>query len=115
MRQSIGDAGHLLVGFNNSRGGRSDPQTKYYFSTPHRITHQLQRAGFKVMKVFGVIPSLCIPEYIFDLNSQTINFALQHRFKRRPVLSALLQVLSRSTGLFFISEFLPCYFVLAVI
>lgn len=115
MRQLMGDAGSLLVGFHNSWGFRSNVPIKYYSSTPKRITEQLQKAGFKTIKVFGVIPTLNIPEYIFDLNTHTISFALQHRFKRKRALSKLIQLLSRTIGLAFISDFLPCYFVLAAV
>jgi hypothetical protein len=109
----IGNTGTLLVGFNNSWGYRSDLQPKYHSSAPRRLVSQLQKAGFKMINVRGVIPTLRVPEYIFDLNSQTIHFALQHRFKRKPLISNLLQLISRAAGLVSLSDFLPCYFVLA--
>jgi hypothetical protein len=115
MLQLIGDTGSLLIGFNNSWSYQTNAQTKYHSSTARRITSQLQIAGFKTIKVLGVIPTLKIPEYIFDLNSQPINFALQHRFKRKPILLNLIQLLSRTVGLVSISNFLPCYFVLAAV
>jgi hypothetical protein len=115
MRQLIGDTGNLLVGFNNSWSYQPDAQTRYHSSTARRVTSQLQEAGFKAVKVFGVIPDLSIPEYIFDLQTQPIYFALQSRFKRKPILLNLLQLLSHTLGLVYISEFLPCYFALAVV
>ena len=115
MRQLIGDSGNLLVGFNNSRNSRTESQTKYHSSTPDRIATQLRSAGFKTIKAFGVLPTLRIPEYIFDLNPQPIYFALQHRFKRKRLLSNLLQLLSYTIGVELVSEFLPCYFVIATI
>lgn len=115
MRQLIGEAGNLLVGFNNSWSYPPNAQTKYHSSTSRRITAQLQTAGFKTIKVLGVIPSLEIPEYIFDLNTQPIYFALQHRFKRKPILLNLIQLLSHTIGLAYLSDFLPCYFVLAAV
>jgi hypothetical protein len=113
MRTLVGDNGNLLVGFNNSWNYRSSPQTKYHASTPPRVVSQLQKAGFKSIIVFGVISNLRIPEYIFDLNDRSMNFALGHRFKRKPVLLNLLQLLSHTIGLTGISYFLPCYFVIA--
>ena len=115
MRKLIGENGNLLVGFNNSLNDRSSPQTKYHFSTPGRVISQLQKAGFKTIKVFGVVSNLSIPEYIFDLNAQSMYFALQHRFKRKSALLNLLQLLSHTIGLTGISYFLPCYFVLATV
>lgn len=115
MRKLMDDNGNLLVGFNNSWTYCSSPQIKYHPSTPGRVVSQLQKAGFKTMKVFGVISNLSIPEYIFDLNARPVYFALQHRFKRKPILLNLLQLLSSTIGLTGISDFLPCYFVRATV
>ena len=115
MRKLMDDNGNLLVGFDNSWNYRSSTQTKYHPSTPRRVASQLQKAGFKTIKVFGVISNLSIPEYIFDLNAQSMYFALQHRFKRKPVLLNLLQLLSHTIGLSSVSGFLPCYFAVATI
>jgi len=115
MRMLIGDSGNLLVGFNNVWNSSSNPRTKYHYSSSRRMTSQLRKADFKIIKVFGVIPTLSIPEYIFDLNNQTIYFALQHRFKRKPVLHYLLQLLSRTIGPTLVSDILPCYFVVATV
>lgn len=115
MRKLVDDNGSLLVGFNNSWTYRSSPRTKYHPSTPGRVVSQLQEAGFKTIRVFGVISNLSIPEYIFDLNAKPLYFALQHRFKRKPVILNLLQLLSYTLGLTGISDFLPCYFVLATV
>ena len=115
MQKLIGDNGNLLVGFNNSQGYPSKAQTKYHPSTPTRISSQLQKAGFKAVQVFGAFPNLRIPEYIFDLNSQPTYFALQHRFKRKPILINLLQLLSYTIGLTRISNFLPCYYAVAAV
>lgn len=115
MRQLISEHGNLLVGFNNSRGFRSKAQRQYYSSTLQQMTSQLQKAGFKAVKVFGVIPDLNIPEYIFDLNARPLQFALQHRFKRKPIILNLLQLLSYTAGVMRISDFLPGYFIAAIV
>ena len=115
MRMLIGDGGSLLVGFNNAWKYPSNRLTKYHYSSSRRMTSQLTKAGFKIIKVFGVIPTLSIPEYIFDLHSQTIYFALQHRFRRKPVVHSLLQLLSRTIGPALVSDVLPCYFVVATV
>src|SRR5689334_11082412 len=115
MRKLISEHGNLLLGFNNSRGYRSQTPTQYYSSTLQRMTAQLQKAGFKAVKFFGVIPDLNIPEYIFDLTSRPLHFALQHRFKRKPVILNLLQLLSSTAGIMRISDFLPGYFISAIV
>ena len=115
LRMLMGDNGNLLVGFNNSWNYRSSAQTKYHSSTRRRVTSQLQKAGFKTIKVFGVISNLSIPEYIFDLNARAIYFALQHRFKRKPVIINLLSLLPYTAGASLLSDFLPCYFVGATV
>jgi hypothetical protein len=114
LRKLTGEHGNLLVGFNNSWGYRAKTQTKYYSSTPQQMISKLQKAGFKTIKAFGVISNLNIPEYIFDLNPRSIYFALQHRFKRKPVLVSLLQLLSHTAGTARMSDFFPCYFVTAM-
>lgn len=115
MRTLMGDTGNLLVGLNNVWNYRSNPRTKYHSSTSRRMTSQLKEAGFKVIKVFGVIPTLSIPEYIFDLKAQPIYFVLQHRFKRKPILYHLLQLLSHTIGPALVSDILPCYFIVATV
>jgi hypothetical protein len=115
MRMLMSDTGNLLVGFNNSWNDRSSSQTKYHASTHPRVISQLQKAGFKTIKVFGVISNLSIPEYIFDLNAASMYFALEHRFKRKSVLLNLLQLVSHTIGVTSISYFLPCYYVIATV
>jgi hypothetical protein len=115
MRKLMDETGNLLVGFNNSWNYRSSPPAKFHSSTPRRVTSQLQKAGFKTIKIFGVISNLNIPEYIFELNAQPVLFALQHRFKRKPVMLNLLQLISYTIGLTSFSDFLPCYFVVATV
>lgn len=115
VRKLMDETGNLLVGFNNSWNYRSSPPAKFHSSTPRRVTSQLQKAGFKTIKIFGVISNLNIPEYIFELNAQPVLFALQHRFKRKPVMLNLLQLISYTIGLTSFSDFLPCYFVVATV
>jgi hypothetical protein len=111
LRKLMGDNCNLLVGFHNSWNYRARSPAKYHSSTPRRASSQLQKAGFKAIKVFGVISNLSIPEYIFDLNDRSMYFAMQHRFKRKPVLLNLLSLLSDTTGVTLVSDFLPCYFI----
>ena len=113
MRKLMSSTGHLLVGFNNARNDRLNAPTRYHSSSPGRVTSQLQEAGFKIIKVFGVMPNLNIPEYIFDLNAKPVHFALQHRFRRKPILANLLQLLAQTMGVVRLSDFLPCYFIVA--
>jgi hypothetical protein len=112
IRRLIHPGGYLLVGFDNARNFRRAP-SKYYPSTPLRIARQLKQAGFKSIKIFGTMPNLNIPEYIFDLESLSIRFALHHRFRRKPVVLTVLRLLAGTVGLARLSNFLPCYFALA--
>lgn len=113
VRQRIAPGGHFLLGFRNSRLSHSD--SRYHASTPPRVTDRLSRAGFHSIKIFGAMPDLLVPEYIFELNPQAMSFALQHRFRRKPVLLNMLHVLKWAAGWDTISNFLPCYFVLATV
>jgi hypothetical protein len=114
LKTAMGDFGSLLVGFKNSWNDRSTGPSEYYTSTPGQITARLQMAGFKTTTVFGVIPDLSIPEYIFELNNSPMTFALQHRFKRKPLVTTLLQLLSYTLGAQRLAMFMPCYFVIAI-
>ena len=115
MRRLICPDGYLLVGFENGWKFRSGNQSKYHSSTPRRITYRLHKAGFKSIKIFGAIPNLCIPEYIFDMNTQATRFVLHHRFRRKPIMLNVMQLLSRTIGWTRISTFLPCYFAVAAV
>ena len=112
IRHFICPSGHLLVGFENRWGAHSN--TTYHPSTPRRVTNQLTQAGFRSIKIFGAMPSLRIPEYIFDLNNQPMYFVMQHRFRRKAALVRALQIVSRTMGVSRLSGFLPCYFAVAV-
>jgi hypothetical protein len=111
----ISSGGYLLVGFNNIWNVRGSSQIKYYASTPRRVAAQLKQAGFSYVKMFGAMPNLAIPEYIFDLDSRAIQFALHNRFRRKPAVFHALNSLAETVGFARLSNFLPCYFVVAVV
>jgi hypothetical protein len=113
VRRFIDSGGHLLVGFNNVLNWRVNSPPKYYPSTPRRIAAELKQAGFKSVKIFGAMPDLQIPEYIFDLDPRAIQFALQNRFRRKPAVLQALQFLSVTVGWKRASHLLPCYFAVA--
>jgi hypothetical protein len=113
VRRLIARGGYVLVGFNNAWNVRAGSRARYYACTPRRMAWQLKQSGFQSIKVFGAMPNLNIPEYIFDMDSQAIQFALQNRFRRKPALLGALRVLSVTIGLKRISSFLPCYFATA--
>lgn len=113
IRNMICPGGYFLLGFENSWNSRSNSQSRFHPSTPRRVADQLDQAGFKATQIFGAMPDVCIPEYIFELNDQAMYFALKHRFRRKPVLLNMLRMLARTVGLARISNFLPCYFAVA--
>jgi hypothetical protein len=113
VRSILETGGFLLVGFNNRMKWRAKPESKYHSSTPHRLTNELKRAGFQFVKIYGAMPDLQIPEYIFELDPQPLRFALQNRFRRKPAVLGALRALDRIIGEKGISHFLPCYFAVA--
>lgn len=113
VQRLISSGGCLLVGFNNAWNLRAASQKKYYASTPGRILNQLEQAGFSSVTLFGAMPNLAIPEYIFDLDPRTIQFALRNRFRRKLEVLRALRVLSATVGWRRLSNFLPCYFAVA--
>ncbi|HUE99905.1 MAG TPA: hypothetical protein VMN99_11665 [Anaerolineales bacterium] len=114
IRGWIDPGGYVLVGFNNSWYSLPGAHSKYHPSTPQRVADQLHNAGFKSIEIFGAIPKLSIPEYIFHLEPQAVYFALRHRFRRKPVVLNVLRSLSRISAWTSIPSFLPCYFAVAV-
>ena len=110
IRRFLSPGGCLLVGFNNRWNWRAKSQKQYYLSTPRHVIQQLKQAGFQSVSMFGAMPSLAIPEYIFDLDSRTIQYSLQNRFRRKPAVLRALRILSATMGWKRISNFLPCFF-----
>src|SRR5215216_421716 len=94
LRRLIASDGSLLVGFNNVWNLRTNSQKKYYPATPQRIVNQFKQAGFASVTLFGSMSNLTVPEYIFDLEARTIQFALQNRFRRKPAVLRALRILS---------------------
>lgn len=109
-RRFIEPGGYLLVGFYNALSLRAKPTTNYRSSTPHRIAHELRQAGFQSVNLFGAMPDLQIPEYIFHLDPRAIQFALQTRFRRKPAILYVLRAIAGTIGWKRMSNFLPCYF-----
>ena len=112
-RRWIASGGYLLVGFNHPWNRRARSGNLYYSSAPRRVEDQLKKAGYSSIKLFGAMHNLRIPEYIFDLEPRTIQFALQNRFRRKPAVLRVLRLLAATIGLSPLSDLLPCYFVAA--
>ena len=109
-RRFLAPGGTLLVGFNNSLSWSDHRGMNYYSFTPHHFRNELKQAGFMSVEMFGAMPDLRIPEYIFELDSRTLRFALQNRFRRKPAVLRALRILSGTFGWKSLSHFLPCYF-----
>lgn len=114
MRRSMVSGGYALIGFDNVWNVRRGGASGYDPSTPQRVRAQLKQAGFHSIQIFGAMPNLAIPEYIFDLDERAIRFALQSRFRRKASVLRVLRTLSGSIGWTRLSNFLPCYFVRAM-
>jgi hypothetical protein len=110
LRRQMDPNGYFLLGFNNALNLRAGFQKTYQPSTPHGIASELGQAGFTSVKMYGAIPSLQIPEYMFDLDPRAVRFALQNRFRRKPSILRALRFLEGTVGWGRMSNFLPCYF-----
>jgi hypothetical protein len=113
IRRFLDSDGYLLAGFNGGLNLRPSSQSVYQASTPRRIAGELSQAGFKSVKIYGAMPTLQIPEYIFDLDPRAIDFALRNRFRRKPAVLQSLRLLAGIVGWKRFSDFLPCYFAVA--
>lgn len=114
-RRLLAIGGTLLVGFNNNLRWHDHSGRKYHSLTPHRLEKELKQAGFASVEIFGAMPNLHIPEYIFELSPRSLRFALQNRFRRKPAVLRVLRVLSGTFGWKSLSHFLPCYFAVATV
>lgn len=110
LRNQLDPNGYLLLGFNNALNLSAGSQANYQRSSPHQIVRDLEQAGFTAVKLYGAIPGLQIPEYIFDLDPRAVRFALQNRFRRKPSILRALRFLDGTVGWRRMSNFLPCYF-----
>lgn len=115
LRRLMGPDGYILVGFNNVWNIHKKTASKYHPSTPRLMKHQLLQAGFRSVRLFGALPNLSIPEYIFDLEAGAVRFALHHRFRRKRVVLRALRALTQTVSIDRISQYLPCYFAVAAV
>ena len=84
IRRFLDSGGHLLVGFNNVLNFRAKSQNTYQTSTPRRLAGELGQAGFKSVKMYGAMPNLRIPEYIFDLDPRALDLRCAIAFGGGP-------------------------------
>jgi hypothetical protein len=110
LRHQMNPGGYFLLGFNGALNLTTGSQTNYQLSTPHQIVRDLEQAGFTGVKIYGAMPNLQIPEYIFELDPRALRFALQNRFRRKPSLLRFLRFLEGIMGWKSMSNFLPSYF-----
>lgn len=108
----IEPGGSLMVGFNNALYRRA--RSPYQAAHPRRFLSQLEKAGFHSIRMLGVMPRLSIPEYIFDLDLEPIQFALAYRFRRKRLVRQTLLALAQTIGPARFAEYLPCYLSVAV-
>jgi hypothetical protein len=106
--------GCFLIGFRNARVPERGATSVDHASTPARIERQLREAGFQSSRIFGAVPGLRIPEYIFELEPSSLHFALSHRLRRKPAMLRMLRIVSGVPGWTALSGWLPCYFAVAV-
>jgi hypothetical protein len=111
-RRWIEPGGCLMIGFNNTLYRRGP--SSYQAARPRRLLAQLGKAGFQNIRMWGVMSRLSIPEYIFDLNLESIQFAFAHRFRRKRLVQQTLLALAQAVGPARISDYLPCYLAVAV-
>ncbi|MBI5825103.1 MAG: hypothetical protein HZB18_13825 [Chloroflexi bacterium] len=113
MKQAITSHGALLVGFSNSlRLGRAAGSSVNSYATPQRMVGLLRKAGYPLVEIYGVIPDLYVPDYIFPLNKHEIGFVLEHRY-RYKIPAWLLKFLTTSFVAGSLSVFFPFYYAVA--
>ncbi len=113
IRQLMRPGGTILIGFSNRLGlFRRGFQSNSYYSTPWRMIHKLRLAGYSQIDLYGAMPNLETPEYIFPLRTQLLSFTLQHRY-RYKLPARLFHFFSSKPVVFIFLYLLSYYFVIA--
>lgn len=114
LRSLLKPGGIILIGFLNSQAFQRKFIAGNYYTTPNGITRFLHRAGYEEITLYGAIPNLSAPEYLFPLTRQTIGFILEHRYRNKlPVQFLSLLHNPVITALF--SYFFPAYYAVATL
>lgn len=112
LRGILQESGVLLIGFENRWKLQRVGSAGIYVSMPRQLTYLLRQAGFASIDLYGVIPDLQIPEYIFPLTPQSLSFVLQQRYKRNLPLGLLRRLFTPALASQF-SGFMPSYYAIA--
>ncbi len=112
IRRLLRPGGTLLFGFSNLRGLNRDEQHGALHSNPWFLSFKLRQEGYSQVELFGALPNLNAPENIFPLESPSLNFVLQNRYRYKLPASVLgLAFHPAMAGL--LSNLIPHYFVVA--
>lgn len=93
--------GSLLVGIQN------------YWNAPYTLSRRLGGLGFDSIRFYAAIPDLFSPNYVLPVGARVIKFVLQHRYQHRLTGHIARYLPSLVTG--FLENFLPCYYLVAVL
>jgi hypothetical protein len=105
--------GVLLIGFANIFFSKKNkPQPGLYHSSPGKMKRFLKKNGYALTGIYGAIPDLFIPEYIFPLTNQSVGFILRSRYTYK-IPGLFLHWLTNSFLTNIIANFFPAYFVVA--
>jgi hypothetical protein len=106
--------GTILIGFSNAQVIRRRINPDNYYSTPRLMRQLLQKAGYETVTLYGAIPNLFTPEYIFPLTRKTVGFTLKHRY-RYKLPARLLRWFDHPFFTAGFSHLLPSYFATATV
>jgi|CXWL01.1.fsa_nt_gi hypothetical protein len=113
IKQALNPRGALLIGFSNSlRLGRAARPFVNFYATPQGMIGLLRKAGYPSVEIYGAIPDLNVPDYIFSLNKHEIGFVLEHRY-RYKIPAWALKLLTTSFVAGSLSGFFPFYYAVA--
>jgi len=108
IRRLIRPGGTLLLGFSNRLDFLRGSTSEHYALTPRRAVRLLLRAEYSSVDLYGAVPNLTVPEYIFPLTPQVLAFVLRSRY-RQKLPARLLRWLIQAG----FANFLPAYFAVA--
>lgn len=107
IKKILTPSGSLLIGFANHYKSNNKNTASVF-----KLRSLLEKAGFSHIKCYGAFSDEYAPQYIFPLNPHTFKFVIRHRYESR-VPTWVLSLLFLSPSIFFLSYFIPAYYIVA--
>lgn len=114
VHRLIHPGGNLLFGFRNFLYIMGAKTQKMHSFTARQISRDLTSIGYSSVNLFGVMPTLLIPEYVFPFSPPFLSFVLQRRY-RRNLPFEILRLIFNPNWVSIFSGLVPYYYAMATV